>query len=135
MSSTNEHMEELVLTAIGVIMAFGLLKANELYDFFERLDVFVRKGNTLLVHGPELVTMAGFIMSYLMFFMVTFYGIYKILTVHLRAQEQLATTILAHVVILLVLVQFFSVAVGCSHLRHKYDAAIQSNPSVVWDWR
>lgn len=70
--------DEFALGALALVFSVGFLKANELFDYFDRLDVFVVTGQVLHIHFRELLALVGFALAYIVFLFVAGWGTYRI---------------------------------------------------------
>lgn len=70
--------DEFALGALALVFSVGFLKANELFDYFDRLDVFTATGQVLHIHFRELLALVGFALAYIVFLFVAGWGTYRI---------------------------------------------------------
>jgi hypothetical protein len=130
----DQYRDEVALGTIALVVSLGLLKANEMFDFFDKVDLFVPQGDALLVHGRELVAVVCFAACYVGFLCISFFGIHSIVTKYKGALGRTNLGILSGLVLVLAIAQFFSFAAGYSHVMHKYGDRCQVASKVVWDF-
>jgi len=124
--------DEFTLGAIALVITLGLLKANELFDLFEKVDVFVLTGTTLTINGLHLIAFLGFLGCYLIFMALAFFAVLRISVREGMKFRHPSMGFLAVIIVTLATTQFFALALGCTHLREKYLAQTGSAKAVIW---
>src|SRR3954451_17613063 len=81
------HPDEFALGVLGVIFSVGFLKANEIFDFFDKIDVFRIQGITLVVHFREFLALLLFSAAYIGFLITAFFGIQSIVSHHSHTER------------------------------------------------
>ena len=131
MSETDApYREEILLGLLGFIVSTGFLKANELFQFFDMLDMFHIQQKVLFVRGPEFFAAVGFAGFYVVFLLAASFA----LTLYARPQRRGSRSLkmISSVIVVLVVVQFMSLSASFSHAMHRYNEAITSVEHVEW---
>jgi hypothetical protein len=135
MTDTGDRFnDEIAVGVLGVIIATGFLKANELFACFDLLDLVHMSGGTLLVRGREFVAAVGFTGAYVTFLVTSAFALVAVARNRSQAPTWPALTIVSSVIGILVVVQFFALSAGFSHAMHKYSEAATSAQQVQWDF-
>ena len=131
----DDKSDELALGIIGVILAVGILKANEMFDFFDRVDLFKEAGpGAIVIRGRELMAAVGFAGIYVVFMMLTSVGVWVILRRSANTHSKTSMQVLAYVVWLLLGTQALAMAASYSHAMHRYGEAVSNATSIEWDF-
>jgi hypothetical protein len=134
MSDTeNSYRDEIVIGLLGLLVSTGFLKANELFQFFDMLDMFHVQQTTLFVRAPEFLAAVGFAGFYVVFLMMAAFALAIVTRVRGRpVHRRSGLRIVSSVITILVVVQFMSLAASFSHAMHRYNEAIVSAQHVEW---
>ena len=143
MSENKPEADEFALGALALVFSVGFLKANELFDYFDRLDVFVVQEHVLHIHFRELLALVCFALAYIVFLFVAGWGTYRIYHRRTTSSTDLqerkgekhasALDVLVVVMLALIAVHFFALCGAYSHVMHKYSEEIKTSSEVRWD--
>jgi hypothetical protein len=132
----DDKSNEIALGIIGVILAVGLLKANEMFDFFDRIDLFKEAvPGAVVVRGRELMAAVGFAAIYVIFMTLISVGVWVLLRDSVGTHgPKRSMQVLAILVWLLLGTQALAMAASYSHAMHRYGEAVSNAKSIKWDF-
>lgn len=129
----SSYRDEIVVGLLGLLVSTGFLKANELFQFFDMLDMFHATPSTLFVRAPEFFAAVGFAGFYVVFLAASAIALMVVAGARSRRlRRSSGLDIVSSVIGILVFVQFMSLAASFSHAMHRYNEAISSAQHVEW---
>lgn len=129
---TGDYSDEVAVALLGLLVSTGLLKANELFQFFDMLDLFSTKATTLFVRGPEFIAAVAFAGFYVVFLISAAFALMEVARRQSDRKRRALLRMVSSVLGVLVLVQFMSLGASFSHAMHRYRDAIVSAQRVEW---
>ena len=140
MNTRQEVSPATALAVLGIILAIGLLKANELFDFIASVELYVfdEKRAVLKVYTTALLAFILFSLSYLAFLTVAFDAVWE--TTKAQTDETtkspVLTIALGRCLLTLAFANFaaFALAYGQSFNRLQTVLDDASKTSYLIDW-
>jgi len=133
MPDQGEYADEVALGTIGLIVSLALLKANEIFDYFDKVEICRLAGSILTIRGRELIAVGGFAACYVVLLLLIGLGMYQVVK-KAEPNRRMARELLFGLVLILLLAQFFAFSTGFSHGLYKYTQALNTATEFKWDW-
>ena len=125
---------EFALGILGLIFSIGFLKANEIFDYFDHLDIFTIQNAVLVVHFRELFAVLLFSTAYIGFLITAALGVSSTARRHAELGGGKSFRAIAHVMIFLLATQSFAFFSSFTHAIHKYEDIAKQATDQKWEF-
>jgi hypothetical protein len=134
MSDKTLQSDEFALGILGLIFSIGFLKANEVFEYFDHLDLFTIQASILIIHFRELLAVLLFSTAYIGFLITALFGVRSTSRRHAELGGTKSYRAIAVVMFFLLATQGFAFLGSFAHAIHKYGDAAQGTTDQRWDF-